>query len=94
MKNLNGKELMRGDVVLYQAPDGQVIAGAIHEFYDRTEQVRLGGYPLRVPAGETVLASDAFEALATPLLKARAEAAKQPKEAPAAPEPPATSPAQ
>ena len=62
MKTLNGKELMRGDVVLHSTPDG-VIAGAIHEFYDRSNQVRISGYPLRVPAADTVLAADAYKAI-------------------------------
>lgn len=83
MKNLNGKELMRGDVVLHSTPDG-VIAGAIHEFYDRSSQIRIGGYPLRVAAEETVLASEAFNAFATPLLAAR-EAAKTPPSEPVVP---------
>jgi len=74
MKNLNGKDLMRGDLVLLAAPDGTVIGGAIHQFYDRNEAVRIAGYPFQVPAKDTVLASDAFNAFAAPLLKARAEA--------------------
>ncbi len=77
MKNLNGKELMRGDTVLVAAPDGSVMAGPIHQFYDRNDSIRIAGYPFQVPACDTVLAQDAFDAFAKPLLEARAEAERQ-----------------
>lgn len=77
MKNLNGKELMRGDTVLLAAPDGSVVAGQIHQFYDRNDSIRIAGYPFQVPAKDTVLAQDAFECFAVPLLKARDEAEQQ-----------------
>jgi hypothetical protein len=76
MKNLNGKELMRGDVVLHATADG-IVAGAIHQFYDRNDAVRIAGYPFQVPAKDTVLAQDAFNTFAVPLLKERDEAERQ-----------------
>lgn len=77
MKNLNGKELMRGDLVLLAAPDGSVMGGQIHQFYDRNDTLRIAGYPFQVAAKDTVLAQDAFEAFAVPLLKERDEAERQ-----------------
>jgi len=53
---------MRGDAVV--APDGQggAVVGTVHELYDRTSQLRISGYPLRVYAADAVLASDALAA--------------------------------
>lgn len=77
MKNLNGKELMRGDSVLLAAPDNTVVVGQIHQFYDRNDAIRVSGYPFQVPAKDTVLAQDAWNAFAVPLIKAREEADRQ-----------------
>jgi hypothetical protein len=72
MKDINGTELMRGDAIL--APDGQggVLVGQIAEFYDRNNQLRIGGFPLRVSADGALLAQTAWSAYAS---KAAADAA-------------------
>ena len=77
MKNLNGKELMRGDKVLTAAPDGTVMIGEVHQFYDRNDAVRISNYPFQVPARDTVLAQDAYDAFAKPLIEAREEKEQQ-----------------
>lgn len=77
---------MRGDLVIAAVPSGTeevvIIAGNIHEFYDRVNQVRIGGFPLRIPAGDCVLAKDCYDAYAAPIVaknKSDAEdATKQP----------------
>jgi hypothetical protein len=69
MKNLSGKTLMRGDFILVEIVPQVIQGGPIQQFYDRANQVRFGGYPIPVDAGKTVLASDAFEAYARPMLK-------------------------
>ena len=82
MKNLQGIELKRGDQVIGPGDGETVVMGIIHEFYDRNNQLRVGGYPLRVDASATVLAADAYKALAEPLIaknKAEAEAAAKAK---------------
>ena len=75
MKNLNGKDLMRGDDVI-ALHNGAILSGRVFEFYDRSEEVRISGFALPIKAHDTLLAADAWEAFATPLLKAREEAAK------------------
>ena len=72
MKDINGTELMRGDAIL--APDGQggVLVGQIAEFYDRNNQLRIGGFPMRVSADGALLAQTAWSAYAD---KVAAEAA-------------------
>ena len=62
MTTLNGKEIKRGDYLLANI-GGQVLAGPAHEFYDRIGTLRFGGYALQVKASDTVLASDAWDAL-------------------------------
>lgn len=63
MKNANGKELLRGDLIL--APDGQgdVIAGRIGQFYERSGSVLVSGNGVPIKADKTVLAIDAYHAL-------------------------------
>jgi hypothetical protein len=75
MKNLSGKTLMRGDFILAEIAPQVIQGGPIQQFYDRSNQVRFGGYPIAVDAGKTVLAADAFEAYARPMLKKQDEAA-------------------
>jgi ribosomal protein L24 len=76
MKNLSGKELMRGDAVLVKVGE-EVIVGIVHEFYDRSNQVRVSGYNIRVNAADCYFAKDAWEAGAAPIIaKAAAAAAK------------------
>jgi hypothetical protein len=73
MKNLNGKTLLRGDAVI-AVVGGTVQVGTVAAFYDRTGQIRITGYPINLMASETVLAQDAWNAFAQPLLdKQRAE---------------------
>jgi hypothetical protein len=61
MTSINGKELMRGDAVIFQVED-QVMVGNIQQFNDRGNVVRISSYPLYVPANKIVLAKDALEA--------------------------------
>lgn len=74
MKSLNGKELMRGDCVL-TAVGETVIAGNVHELYDRIGAVRIAGYPIPVKAADVVLATDAWATVMEKqaALKAQAE---------------------
>lgn len=75
MKYLDDKEVMRGDAVIAATADGQsVVCGTVHEIYERTNQVRITGYALRVEAEDCVLAQEAFDAYTKPLLAARAKA--------------------
>ena len=85
MKSLNGKELMRGDCVLTEL-SGVVIAGNVHELYDRTQQVRIAGFAIPVKAVNCVLASDAWATVMEKqsALKAQAEQAAAVKAAVAA----------
>lgn len=76
MKSLDGKDLMRGDCVLTKVGD-VVIAGNVHELYERIGAVRIAGYPIPVKAADVVLASDAWAGYTEPLIakcKADAEA--------------------
>lgn len=97
MKYLDGKEVLRGDAVIAPVDNGKsVVCGTVHEIYERVEKVRITGYALMVDAKDCVLAQEAFNAYAGPLLKARKEAeasekAKASAPAQSAPEaPPAT----
>ena len=74
MKYLDDKTAMKGDAVLFQAPGTDFVhAGNVHELYDRTEDMRVTGYALRVPANICVLAQSAWEAYSKPLLEAKAK---------------------
>lgn len=69
---------MKGDVVLFETPgpDSMVLAGNVASFMERTEHVRISGYPLPVLAGDCLLASDCFSAVAGPIREAE-QAAKE-----------------
>jgi hypothetical protein len=54
-----------------EGKNASVQVGNIVEFYDRSNQVRITGYPIRINAADTVLAQDAWNALAPDLLKKR-----------------------
>lgn len=83
MKSLNGKELMRGDCVL-TAVGETVIAGNVHELYDRIGAVRIAGYPIPVKAADVILAKDAWDSFAPPNIAKRAAIAKAAADAEAA----------
>lgn len=70
MKNLSGKELMRNDMVIAPVGNGVVI-GYIQQFYDRPNCIRISGYPIMIPAADTVLAEDAWKTFGQPLLDKR-----------------------
>lgn len=77
MKSLNGKELKRGDAVIFQVGVGDqsvVMVGNIQQFDDRHGLIRVSGYALPIKADGVVLASDAWEDFAAPLLTAKAKA--------------------
>ena len=86
MKTLDGKDIKRGHQVLAPGDKDFVIMGTVHELYDNVKppELRVGGYGLRIKAEDTVLAIDAFNAYAGPLLAKRAEEAKAKAEAEAA----------
>ena len=82
MKNLQGIELKRGDQIIAPGDGVSVIMGNIVEFYDRNNQVRVSGYPLRVEASKTVLAKDAYDLIAageSPVVPKAPKAPKAPK---------------
>lgn len=72
MKNLQGKDIKRGQHVIAKISDGIYEAGIIHQLYDRTNQVRISGYALTVPANKLVDAGDAWEAVAKTIPKEEA----------------------
>ena len=92
MKYKNGKLAMNGDAVAHVTKDGYAVVGTVANLYDRMEELRVSGYPLRVKAAECLLAADAWAAYVE-LEAAKASAASAPEipapEAPAAPVPPA-----
>jgi hypothetical protein len=79
MKTLDGVEVKRGDQVIAAGDQVSVIMGTVHELYDRSEQLRVGGYNLRVYARDCVMATNAWSGYAGPLLEARAKAAEPAK---------------
>jgi len=81
MKYLNGKLVMRGDAVIAAIDDkGTVVAGEVHEVYDRDNSIRIKGYALRVQAATAVLAADAYASVPEVI------EAKKPKAEPQQPE--------
>jgi hypothetical protein len=92
MKDINGTELMRGDAIL--SPDGQggVLVGQIAEFYDRNNQLRIGGFPLRIAAEGALLAQTAWDAYNAKTAADAAAAAQAAAEAAAAALPKAKKP--
>ena len=83
MKTLDGKDIKRGHQILAAGDKDFVIMGTVHELYDNVKppELRVGGYGLRIKAEDTVLAIDAFNAYAAPLLEKRAAEAKAKAEA-------------
>ena len=73
MKTLDGLEVRRGDQVMAPGDSNSVVVGTVHELYDRSEELRVGGYALRIPARNAVSAVEAFKAY-TALLLAKREA--------------------
>lgn len=69
MKYLDGTDVMKGDVALVSTPDGTVIAGTVHQLMDRTEQILVSNYPLRVYSRDALLASACYKAVAGPVLE-------------------------
>jgi hypothetical protein len=96
MKYLNGKDALKGDaVVTLVGKEKFAVAGVVHELYERNQQVRVSGYNLPVLASDCVLASDAYDALAAPILakrKADKEAADKVAQQPAPETQPTNSP--
>ena len=80
MKNLNGKELKRGDAVIFQVGVGDqtvTMVGNVHQFDERHLLLRVSGYALPIKADSVVLAEDAWNAFAAPIIaqnKAKADA--------------------
>jgi hypothetical protein len=69
MNYLNGKLVMKGDAAVHVTPEKYAVVGTVVELYERDETLRIGGYPLRVPANKVVLAGDAYAALVDALPK-------------------------
>lgn len=76
-KYLNGKTVLKNDAVVYVTPkpESQAIVGHVHQIYERDSLILITGYPLRVPAGQVLLAQDAYATTAAPIRQAQAEAA-------------------
>lgn len=63
MKYANGKEPLKNDAIICPDGNGGVIVGNVNQLYERSEQLTVFGYPLRLKASDCVLASDAYEAV-------------------------------
>jgi len=80
VKYINGKTPMLNDSVVVALEDGTVLAGSVHQIYERNKTFRITGYALSIPANTAILAEDAYKAAVAPILAER-EAAKKAAEA-------------
>lgn len=94
MKNLQGKDIKRGDQVIAKVADGNYVAATIAQLNERSvpdptkpgktltvQSVSLVGYGVKLEPDSLVSAGDAWEAVGAPLAKVKADAAAAAKAA-------------
>lgn len=63
MTYLNGKEPLKGDTIICPDGNGGMVVGTVEQLYERTGQLKIGYFSLRLRVVDCVLASDAYDAL-------------------------------